>query len=284
MAQSKTISPNATRTIRCAAVTGAGWAALVTLSLSVAACAPADKAAGEIAEQRPATARVPVNQAEAPRDVARESVPSSARPRIVFLGDSLTAGYGLAREQSFPSLIQARLDAEGYRYEVVNAGVSGDTSAGGLSRLAWSLDGDVAVLVVGLGGNDGLRGLPVASMKGNLEEIIMQARKRGITVMLVGMEAPPNYGAAYTTEFREAFRDLAREHDVPFVPFFLEGVAGNSSLNLPDGIHPNAAGARVVADHLWPVLEPLLDRRSDTALQPRQLGGSTGRAATASGS
>jgi acyl-CoA thioesterase-1 len=182
------------------------------------------------------------------------------RPRVVFLGDSLTAGLGLPREQSVPSLIQARLDMDGYQYEVVNAGVSGDTSAGGLRRLDWSLEGNVAVLVVELGANDGLRGLPVEQMKQNLGQIIGRARQRDITVILTGMEAPPNYGAAYTNAFRQTFRDLADEHDVAFVPFFLEGVAGNPGLNNSDGIHPNAAGARIVEQTIWRALEPLLDK------------------------
>ena len=191
-----------------------------------------------------------------------EAVERSAAPRrIVFLGDSLTAGLGLPREQSVPSLIQDRLADEGFDYEVVNAGVSGDTSAGGLSRLDWSLDGDVEILVIELGANDGLRGLPVAQMRRNLDEIISRAKARGITVILTGMEAPPNYGPRYTSEFRQVFRDLADDHDVAFVPFFLEGVAGISSLNGSDGIHPNAEGARVIAANLWRTLAPALDRQ-----------------------
>ena len=181
-------------------------------------------------------------------------------PRVVFLGDSLTAGYGLAREQSVPSLIQAHLNAAGYRYEAVNSGVSGDTSAGGLSRLDWSLDGDVDVLVIELGANDGLRGLPVTELTRNLTEIITRAKRRGITVILTGMEAPPNYGAAYTSEFRKVFRDLAREQQVAFVPFYLEGVAGNPGLNISDGIHPNPAGARIVEQTIWRALEPVLEK------------------------
>jgi acyl-CoA thioesterase-1 len=193
---------------------------------------------------------------------ATTAASAAARPRIVFLGDSLTAGYGLARPQaeSVPSLIQARLDAKGYRYEVINAGVSGDTSAGGLSRLNWSLDGDVQVLVIELGANDGLRGLPVIAMKQNLDQIITRAKQRQVKVLLTGMEAPPNYGAAYTKEFRQVFADLAREHKVPFVPFYLQGVAGNPSLNISDGIHPNATGARIVEGTIWRALEPLLVR------------------------
>jgi acyl-CoA thioesterase-1 len=184
---------------------------------------------------------------------------TAARPRIVFLGDSLTAGYGLERkEQSVPSLIQGHLNTAGYQYDVINAGVSGDTSAGGLSRLNWSLTGNVHVLVVELGANDGLRGLPPSAMKHNLDQIITRAKQRGITVLLTGMEAPPNYGAAYTAEFRQVFYDLARQHKVPFVPFYLQGVAGNPSLNIADGIHPNPAGARIVATTIWRALEPLL--------------------------
>jgi acyl-CoA thioesterase I len=200
--------------------------------------------------------RAPVPDARA---AARPAKPATL-PRIVFLGDSLTAGYGLAREQSVPSLIQAHLNKEGYEYEVINAGVSGDTSAGGLSRLDWSLDGDVEVLVIELGANDGLRGLPVTGMKRNLTEVITRAKTRGVMVILTGMEAPPNYGPAYTAEFRQVFRDLAREHDVAFVPFYLEGVAGNPNLNISDGIHPNPAGARIVEQTIWRALEPLLEK------------------------
>jgi acyl-CoA thioesterase I len=185
----------------------------------------------------------------------------AARPRIIFLGDSLTAGYGLDLEQSVPSLIQKHIDAEGYNYEVVNAGVSGDTSAGGLRRLEWSLDGDVRILVIELGANDGLRGLPVAGMKQNLKTIIGKARDRGIEVLLTGMEAPPNYGPAYTSDFRRAFRDLAAEERVAFMSFYLDGVAGNPSLNIADGMHPNPAGARIVEANLWQALRPMLRRQ-----------------------
>ena len=221
---------------------------LAALPLLVAACGPAD-----------AVRPKPAFSANAPAVARVERFGS--RPRIVFLGDSLSAGLGLPREQAVPSLIQDRLDAEGRPYEVVNAGVSGDTSAGGLSRLEWSLEGDVEVLVIELGANDGLRGLPVSQMKGNLREIVTRAKGRGIAVILTGMEAPPNYGTAYASEFRQAFRDLADEHDVTFVPFFLDGVAGIQSLNNSDGIHPNAAGARIIAEALWRALEPLLEDR-----------------------
>ena len=178
----------------------------------------------------------------------------------MFLGDSLTAGLGLAPDQSYPALLQRKLDAKGYRYEVVNAGVSGDTSAGGLRRLDWSLEGDVKILVVALGANDGLRGLPPQDMKKNLTAILDRAAQRGITVILAGMEAPPNYGADYTRQFREVYLDLAKRDDVRFVPFLLQGVAGMSGLNQGDGIHPNARGAQLIADLVWSALEPVLAR------------------------
>lgn len=215
-----------------------------------AACARSDRddRNGE-ADPRPVD-RVERTASDAPLD----------RPRVVFLGDSLTAGYGLSKEQSVPSLMQKRLDAEGYNYEVVNHGVSGDTSAGGVSRLEWALSGDVRVLVLELGANDGLRGVPVESMKANLETIISGAKKRGVRVLLTGMEAPPNHGPVYTADFRQAFRDLAREHDVAFVPFYLEGVAGNPALNIADGIHPNVDGTAIVERTVWRALEPLLEK------------------------
>jgi len=199
-----------------------------------------------------------VRSSSEPRAAERPS--TTAQPRIVFLGDSLTAGYGLAKEESVPSLIQMRLRSAGYPYDVINAGVSGDTSAGGLSRLDWSLEGDVRILVLELGANDGLRGLPVANMKGNLTEIITRAQSRGIKVVLTGMEAPPNFGAAYTAEFRQVYRDLAKLPDVTFMPFYLDGVAGLPQLNIADGMHPNAEGARIIERAIWQTLEPLLDK------------------------
>jgi acyl-CoA thioesterase-1 len=161
-------------------------------------------------------------------------------------------------EEAFPSVLQGRLDAQGYAFEVVNAGVSGDTSAGGLRRLEWALNGDVKVLIIALGGNDGLRGLPVSELKENLRTIVARARERHIKVLLVGIEAPPNFGERYTSEFRQAFRDVAREAGVGLVPFLLEGVAGIPALNQADGIHPTAEGARIMANTIWRGLEPLL--------------------------
>jgi acyl-CoA thioesterase I len=185
-----------------------------------------------------------------------------ARPRVVFLGDSLTAGLGLATDQSYPSLIGKRLKENGYDYEVVNAGVSGDTSAGGLRRLDWSLDGDVRVLILALGANDGLRGLPPRELKKNLAAVLDRAREKKTPVILAGMEAPPNNGPDYTRDFRKVYADLAKEYEVRFIPFLLQGVAGNASLNQADGIHPNARGAEIVADLVWKELEPVLRRQN----------------------
>lgn len=185
-----------------------------------------------------------------------------ARPQIVLLGDSLTSGYGLLETQAYPALLQQKIDSDGYKFEVVNAGVSGDTSAGGVRRLDWTLDGDVKVLIVALGGNDGLRGLSVEEMKKNIGVIIQRAKEKNILVILAGMEAPPNYGPEYGASFRRAFQDLAREHRVLFIPFLLARVAGSAELNQQDGIHPNPQGAIVVSDTVWTALRPVLDQMS----------------------
>jgi acyl-CoA thioesterase-1 len=183
---------------------------------------------------------------------------TSARPAIVFLGDSLTAGLGLDSSASFPSLIAARLEERQMDVEVVNAGVSGDTSAGGLRRLDWALEGNPRVLLLALGANDGLRGLPTAELRKNLAAIIEASQAKGVAVILAGMEAPPNNGPEYAARFRAVYRDLAETYEVPLIPFLLEGVAGQPALNQADGIHPNADGARRVADIVWQALEPVL--------------------------
>jgi len=185
---------------------------------------------------------------------------ADTRPRIVMLGDSLTAGLGLDPADAYPTLIQRRLDDAALRFRVVNAGVSGDTSAGGLSRLDWALDGDVRVLVVALGGNDGLRGLPPEELKQNLAAIIARAQARHITVILAGMEAPPNFGESYVRAFHDVYPDLAKQYHVALIPFLLDGVAGIDTLNQADGIHPTPAGARIVANTVWRALEPVLSK------------------------
>jgi acyl-CoA thioesterase-1 len=183
---------------------------------------------------------------------------ASARPRIVVLGDSLTAGLGLSPTEAYPALLQARVDAAGLDYEVVNAGVSGDTSAGGLRRLDWALEGHVRFLIVALGGNDALRGLPAEELQRNLSAIIERGQKAGAVVILAGMEAPPNFGRSYIVSFHQVYPKLARQYRLPLVPFLLQGVAGVDGLNQRDGIHPTAEGARMVADNVWAVLSPLL--------------------------
>jgi acyl-CoA thioesterase I len=198
---------------------------------------------------------------DAPTRAGGEAVPAAStaatRPRIVALGDSLTAGLGIDPADAYPALLQRRLDDAGLSYEVVNAGVSGDTSAGGLRRVDWALDGDVRIMVLALGANDGLRGLSTDELARNLGDIIERAQQREITVILAGMEAPPNFGQSYVTAFRQVYHDAAQKYRIALLPFLLEGVAGVSSMNQGDGIHPTAAGARKVADNIWTVLEPI---------------------------
>jgi acyl-CoA thioesterase I len=188
------------------------------------------------------------------------AVDKPTAPRVVALGDSLTAGLGLQRDDAYPAVLQRKFKEAGSSIEVVNAGVSGDTSADGLRRTGWALEGDVRLLILALGANDGLRGLPPGQMKSNLQMIIHRARQRGIPVLLVGMEAPPNFGEQYATAFRQVFQDLARENKVTFVPFLLEGVAGVPALNQGDGVHPTSAGAARIADHLWPAVKTMIDK------------------------
>ena len=174
------------------------------------------------------------------------------------LGDSLTAGYGLpSADEAYPALLEKKLHDAGLDFEVINAGVSGDTSAGGLRRLDWSMQGDVRVLLVALGGNDALRGLAPTELKANLSAIIDKADARHIKVLLLGMEAPPNFGDRYTRDFRADYRDVASERHVTLIPFFLNGVAGIAALNQADGIHPTSEGQRRIADTIWPELKVL---------------------------
>lgn len=181
------------------------------------------------------------------------------RPKIIAFGDSLTAGFGLAEKESYPYLLQQKLKADGYDYEVVNAGVSGDTSLGGLERADWVLEQENAkILILELGANDLLRGLPPAKMKGNLDKIIRKAKAKNIQVLLCGMLAPPAAGSDYQREYMTVFPDLADEHDVAFLPFLLDGVALRKELNQPDGIHPNAEGEKLMTDNVYKVLKPML--------------------------
>ena len=222
---------------------------LALLSLSLAACGPAE--AGSASREAPAP--------------GGETVDSSAgaddRAAILFLGNSLTAGLGVDPNEAFPALLQARLDSAGLPYRVVNAGVSGETSAGGLRRIDFLLEPEVEVLVLALGANDALRGVRPETTRRNLQAIIDRTRERcpACRIVVAGMLAPPNLGPTYTRAFREIFPDLARRNGTALVPFLLEGVGGERSLNQPDGIHPTAEGHEVVAATVWPVLREVLE-------------------------
>lgn len=177
---------------------------------------------------------------------------------VVVLGDSLTAGLGVAADEAFPARLQARMRAEGYVYRVTNAGVSGDTTAGGLRRVDWVLRANPEIVIVALGANDGLRGQSPQAIRANLEEIVARLQAAGARVLLVGMRLPPNYGADYTKEFEAIFPAVARRAKVALMPFLLDGVAADPRLNQADGIHPTAAGQQIMADRVWPYLRPLL--------------------------
>lgn len=183
-----------------------------------------------------------------------ETVPVS----IVAFGDSLTAGLGVSPQESYPAQLQRRLTERGYPTAVINAGVSGDTSAGGLRRVPWVLKSHPDLVILELGANDGLRGLSLTQTADNLDQIIRQLLQGGAKVVLAGMKLPPNYGAQYREGFERIFPTLARRHGLPFIPFFLEGVAASATLNQADGIHPTGEGYRVIVDHVVKTLEPLL--------------------------
>lgn len=183
------------------------------------------------------------------------------RPRIVAFGDSLTAGLGVATEDTYPAQLQRRLDEQGLRYRVINAGVSGDTTAGGLRRVEWVLKSHPDMVILELGGNDGLRGLNVQETKANLEQIIQRCQEASVTVVLAGMKLPPNYGADYTKAFEAIYPALAKRYRVPLIPFFLDGVAGSASLNQADGIHPTSEGYRIITEKVLEQITPLLHAR-----------------------
>jgi len=193
--------------------------------------------------------------------VAALLAPAAARagtPRIVALGDSLTSGRGIGKEHAYPAILQKRLEDDGYKYEVVNAGVSGDTTDRALRRYRDALDADVQILIVALGANDGLRGVPVERLESNLSEIIRDAQGRGIDVILIGMDALPLQGWQYSVAFHRAYEELAARFNIPLVPFMMVNIMSNPSLMQPDRVHPNRDGAQAIADLIWPRLKPLL--------------------------
>jgi len=220
-----------------------GTISFVALALYLAGCGAVNKKSAASAVNKPLV--LPAS--------------NSGRPKIVAFGDSLTAGFGLTENESYPYLLQQKLKADGYDYEVVNAGISGDTSQGGLERIDWVLGMDnVKVLVLELGANDLLRGIPVATMKSNLDKIITKAQAKGVKVLLCGMLAPPTMGSQYQREYTMAFPDLADEHKVAFLSFILENIALKKELNQADGIHPNAEGEKIMTDNVYKELKKLL--------------------------
>jgi acyl-CoA thioesterase-1 len=190
----------------------------------------------------------------------QQSEEINSKKLILFFGNSLSAGYGIDADDAFPGLVADRIDSLGLDYRVVNGGLSGETTASGLSRLDWFLEEEPAIFVLELGGNDGLRGIPLTETKKNLKGIIQKVRSKypKTTILLAGMQIPPNMGPEYTSEFRELYPNVAEEENVVLIPFLLEGVAGNPDLNLPDGIHPTEEGHLIVFETIWEYLEDLL--------------------------
>src|SRR5215510_1782007 len=189
---------------------------------------------------------------------AQRPVTTDSRPVILAFGDSLSAGYGVPRGAGYPERLQQKLDTLGYKYHVVNMGISGDTTSGGISRLKAALDQKPSIVILELGANDGLRGLPIDRMRANLDQMVIAFQKAGAKVILAGMTLPRNYGEAYVKSFEGVFRDLAKKYNLPLIPFFLEGVAGVPRYTLEDLIHPNADGYVRVTDIVMKTLEPLL--------------------------
>jgi acyl-CoA thioesterase-1 len=179
---------------------------------------------------------------------------------ILFFGNSLTAGMGLDPNEAFPALIQKKIDSLQLSYKVVNAGLSGETTASGKNRIGWVLNNDIEVFVLELGANDGLRGIPLDETRSNLQEIIDVVKQKNpdTTIILAGMQIPPNMGQDYTSEFKEIFPDLAKRNNIGLIPFLLEDVAGNPELNQPDGIHPTAEGQKIIANNIWPIIAKVI--------------------------
>lgn len=224
-------------------------------------------------EQAPAPGSSDGTPGAVPRAGGLSSRLPADAPILLFLGTSLTAGLGVDPDSAYPAVVQRRLDSLGLGWRVVNAGLSGETSAGARRRLDWLLQGPIRVLVIETGANDGLRGQGVDSTRANLEAIIARARvyDSTMTIVLAGMEVPPNLGPRYASAFRALFRDLARSEHLPLIPFLLEGVGGVDSLNQADGIHPTPAGHRIVAENVWRVVGPLMAVQHRTSLNLRRI-------------
>lgn len=239
------------------------WQTFVILMVLWAGQLGCEPSPGTTSFPEPTVASDPQPSSRAPihPEPTATSAPSQAddRPRIVAFGDSLTAGLGVPQAQSYPMQLQKRLDDKGYSYQVINAGVSGETSAGGLRRVSWLLASKPYLVILELGANDGLRGLSITETRSNLDQIIRKFKEAHVPVLLTGMKLPPNYGEEYRTAFEAMYRDLAAAHDLPLIPFVLEGVAGEKALNQADGIHPTAEGYRIVVDTVLEALIPMLN-------------------------
>ncbi len=179
---------------------------------------------------------------------------------IIAFGDSLTAGYGVAPGEAYPALLEKKLKDEHYSYRVINAGISGDTTTGGLSRVEAVIRKKPDIVILELGANDGLRGTSLSLIRSNLDQMISRLKKKRIKILLAGMKLPPNYGPEYTNEFNQIYLSLAKEHKIPLIPFFLEGTAVQEKYNQGDGIHPTAEGYKIITANLWPYLVPLLSK------------------------
>ncbi len=233
------------------------WISLAVLLTAILACTAPENPQSDT--RRLEQVQSAEDRASAPAiEEADPRTPAVSRPLIVFLGDSLTAGYGVDEAQAFPAIVARRLAETGLPAKIVNAGVSGDTTAGGLARLDWVLRQEPDVLVVGLGANDGLRGLDLEEAERNLRAVVSRARERGADVLLLGMRMPPSHGADYAQRFAAMYEAVARDFGVALVPFLLEGVGGVAELNLADGIHPTPRGHEVLAENVTPYLEEML--------------------------
>ena len=226
--------------------------------LALIGCGSQPAVAPESRSPTPADARVEANEPSSPPE--ESSSVGQDVPVVLFLGDSLSAGFGLPEAAAFPALVQQKIRQYNLDFQVINAGVSGDTSAGGLRRVDWLLRRSVAVLVLELGGNDGLRAVDLEDTRRNLQAIITRFRRENpeLKVVIAGMMIPPNLGPRYSQQFQSLFPQLAKANDATLIPFLLEGVGGVPELNLPDGIHPTAEGHKIVADVVWKYLEPVL--------------------------
>ena len=180
------------------------------------------------------------------------------KKKILALGDSLTEGYGVDPKYSYPSQLERKLQLNGFKYKVINGGVSGSTTASGMSRLKWFMKAKPSHMILALGGNDGLRGLKIEASKKNLNEVILMAKKSKIKVILAAMQMPPNYGKEYRQKFKNIYYDLAKEHKLTVIPFVLKGVAGKKEFNIEDGIHPNSEGYKIVTENIYKILKELL--------------------------